>query len=55
MLKILAHDVVNDVTIIQTNLGFTTRYGLQIRKFDTLKEALQDFYYAQSFQLGLTD
>ena len=47
MLRILAHDTVNDITIIQTDFCFNVRYGLQVKKFDSLREAINDFKYCQ--------
>ena len=58
MLRILAHDTVNDIAIIQTSFCYNVRYGLQIEEFDNLWEAINSFRYAQLHALasmGLDD
>ncbi|AUQ95961.1 hypothetical protein PhaeoP66_03219 [Phaeobacter inhibens] len=52
MLKIIAHDAVNDIAVIQTSFCFNVRYGLQIKPFDTLAEALDDFTACQRHALA---
>ena len=47
MLKYLAHDTVNDVAIIQTSFGINVRYGLQVKLFDTVSEAIREFKNCQ--------
>ena len=42
-MTILARDVDNDVTLIQTNAAFYVRYGLQQTAFNDLTHALEDF------------
>lgn len=54
MNKILAHDIINDVCLIQTTHKgheFNVRYGLQIHKFDNLKGAVTDFNNCQRHAL----
>lgn len=51
MLRFLAHDTVNDVALVQTNFGFSVRYGLQITKFDVLTEAVDEFHNCQKHAL----
>lgn len=53
MLKIHAHDIINDIAIYETAFGFTTRYGLDIRpRRDTYAEALEDFQACQRHAMG---
>ncbi|MCA1800294.1 MAG: hypothetical protein LC687_06585 [Actinobacteria bacterium] len=52
MMKHLAHDVLNDVTLVQTEhkLGLPTyhvRYGLQITPFVNLNDAMKNFLACQ--------
>ena len=55
MMKILAHDVINDVALIQTSHknqpNFHIRYGLEIRNCYTIEEALRDFFLCQQHAL----
>ena len=47
MIRILAHDTVNDIAIIQTPFCYNVRYGLQVDEFDNLREAINTFRYCQ--------
>ena len=48
MLRILAHDTVNDIALIQTSFCYNVRYGLEVTPYDDLKEALDSFRDCQS-------
>ena len=51
MLRILAHDTVNDIALIQTSFCYSVRYGLQVEDFDDLAGALDGFHHCQSHAL----
>lgn len=42
-MNIIARDIDNDITLIQTTTSFYVRYGLQQTKFNDLTHALDDF------------
>jgi len=52
MLKFIAHDVVNDVTLIQTSFCFNVRYGLEVTPYDDLTKALDSFRECQSHAIS---
>ena len=43
MMKIIAHDTVNDVAIIETTFAISVRYGLDITECSGIDEALEKF------------
>ena len=47
MNRIIAHDVVNDVAIIETDHGVYVRYGLQHSKHPNIEEAARAFSRCQ--------
>jgi hypothetical protein len=47
MLKKLAHDVINDITLFQTNHGFHVRYGLESTNYDSIHKAMTAFFDCQ--------
>ncbi|AWY08797.1 hypothetical protein vBRpoPV14_11 [Ruegeria phage vB_RpoP-V14] len=55
MLQILAQDIINDVTLLKTDHKghlFNVRYGLQIRAWNSLENALADFHECQQHALN---
>ena len=52
MLRFIAHDIVNDIAIIQTSFCYNVRYGLQVESMDTLEEALKGFANCQRHALA---
>ena len=52
MMKFHAHDVINDVAVIETSFCFNVRYGLQVRSFDRLDDALRLFARHQRHALA---
>lgn len=52
MLKFHAHDTVNDIAVIETAFCFNVRYGLEVKKYETLAAALRGFGYAQRHALA---
>lgn len=54
MLQILAQDIINDVTLLKTDHKvhfYNVRYGLQIRTWNYLENALSDFHECQQHAL----
>jgi len=52
MIKIIAHDIINDVAIIQTAFCYNVRYGLEVKPFDNLHHALRNFHDCQHHALN---
>lgn len=57
MIRMLANDIINDVSLIQTShkLGipnFHVRYGLQITPFINLEDAMKNFNSCQLHALN---
>ncbi|EEE42848.1 hypothetical protein [Roseibium alexandrii] len=52
MIKILAHDITNDVTIIDTGFGLWVRYGLNQEPVDDINEAVEVYNKNVAHALG---
>lgn len=59
MRKLLVHDTVNDIAVIQTAFGYHCRYGLEVSTcYTTLQRAVQEYQDCLGHALaceGLTD
>lgn len=52
MLKIHAHDIINDITLIETSFSFNIRYGLEVKEFMSLHSAIVEFQNCQFHALA---
>lgn len=55
MIKIIAHDIVNDIAIIETEGWIYVRYGLATTKCDNMSDALLKFSYCLEDSLGFEE